>query len=203
MNLPKHSPIFKFGRHFETLRALLITTLTTPPSYIINQPLRGTSSGRHLSPAYIWLGVNETNKSEKLYPESVWLLIWDMTSAIHTWILSSETCFLDVNNLFGAVWNRNLSDRRTSRTGYFVPPIKDKYKIRWHFSDKSYYLHRLGDSAILLLLLSRNLFFHWPTFHACRVLQIILNLYKAQLLQVLCSSGRFDRSFWLDCFASV
>lgn len=30
--LPKHSPIFKFGRHFETLRALLITTLTTPPS---------------------------------------------------------------------------------------------------------------------------------------------------------------------------
>ena len=50
-----------------------------------------------------------------------------MISTIHTWILSSETCFLGVN--------------------------------------KSYYLHRLGDSAILLLLLlllllSRNLFFH-------------------------------------------
>ena len=59
-----------------------------------------------------------------------------------------------------------------------------------------------SDSTILLLLLSRDPFFHWPTFHACRVLQINLNLYKAQLIQVLGRSGRFHGLFWLDCFAS-
>ena len=53
-----------------------------------------------------------------------------------------------------------------------------------------------SDSTILLLL-SRDLFFHWPTFHACRVLQINLNLYKAQLIQLLCRFWRFSVSFIL------
>ena len=117
------------------------------------------------------------------------------------WYFSAKPASLGVNNLFGAVWSRNGSDRRTSRIGYFVPPVQDKCKIRGHFSDNSYYLHRLANGAILLLL-SRDLFFHWPTFHAGWVLQIILNLYKAQLIQVQSSSGRLDGSFWLDCFAS-
>ena len=40
-----------------------------------------------------------------------------------------------------------------------MPPVQDKCKIREHFSDNSYYLHRLANGAILLLL-SRDLFFH-------------------------------------------
>ena len=46
----------------------------------------------------------------------------------------------------------DLAEARVELDTGTVPPIEDNHKIRRHFSDNSYYLYRLADGAIFIII---------------------------------------------------